>query len=64
MKTQVKIKGNTYTAAKFNWTVDGNAVLLTKDDGRSIISVNLFTYKSNDRAHDAAWRLASLQARA
>lgn len=50
-----------YRAGKFVYTADGKDVLVTKDDGPSIITIALYTYKNHDAACDAAWKMATKQ---
>jgi hypothetical protein len=51
-----------YTAGKLHYTVEGNAVLVTKDIGRGIESIALYTYNSNEKADKAAYNFAVWQA--
>jgi len=64
MKKSVKYEGNSYSVAPFCWTVDGNAVIVTKNTKGGIMSLGLLHYRNNEAAHDAAWKLANTQARA
>lgn len=55
----------TYKVGRFAYTVEGSAVLVTRDDGGSIVTLDIHHYKAgNEAAHDAAWRMAKLQSKA
>ena len=58
------MKTRTFTAGKFHYTVDGRSVIVTKDSGSSIITIQVYTYKSEDEALDSAWLMQQKQLRA
>jgi hypothetical protein len=54
----------TFRVGRLTWRVDGADVIVTRDDGGGIVTLNLFSYKNNDAACEAGWRMANRQLRA
>ena len=54
-----------YRAGKFVYFSEGNTVLVTKDTANGLfINVGFYEYKNRDAARDAAYGMASKQAKA
>ena len=54
-----------YTVGKFQWTVEGNSVIVTKDTPDGLFeNIGFYQYESDERADLAAYRMAKLQANA
>jgi hypothetical protein len=53
-----------WRAGQFAYAADGQDVEVTKDTGGMPEVVNLYHYASQEQARDAAWRMATRQARA
>ena len=53
-----------WRAGGFTFFAEGAGVIVTKDTPRGILSVNVYTYKTNEQACDAAYKMARRQMRA
>ena len=51
-----------YTAGNFVYTIEGETVLVTKNTKTGIETVNLYTYKNDELAELAAYKMAKRQA--
>jgi len=52
-----------YVAGDFHWQVDGGEVIVSRNTSGGIMSINHYAYKDFDTAANAAWKMATLQAR-
>lgn len=50
-----------YQIGKFSYLCDHNSLIVTKQSGTGIINIASYTYKSEDEAQDAGWRMARRQ---
>lgn len=50
-----------YKIGKFSYLCDGNDVIVTKVSGAGIVNIAHYTYKSEEEAQEAGWKMAKRQ---